>query len=170
MRLGFFSKPEVLLPVPFFKQDRSFTCGPTAVQMACAFWGARLSESKLVKLAHSSPFGTSHGGLLQSVLDAGLYCYLNADTSIEEIKYLLRSGWPVIVNYTEPSTNDGHYAVAVGFSERSIILNDPWNGPNFKLPWPEFERRWYDHGLHRSSHWLLAVADQPFTLGRTYAP
>lgn len=163
-------RPDVLLSVPYFRQDTNYSCGPATIQMICAFYGYRESERDLMRLAKTTTTGTSHGNLISATLKFGLYVYLNTDTTLQEIKYFLDSGIPVVVNYTEPSTEDGHYAVAVGYSAKHLILHDPWNGPHFHLPWREFERRWYDHGVHKSHHWLLAVSDKPFAVGRQYAP
>lgn len=79
-------------------------------------------------------------------------------------------GIPVIVDYTEPTSNEGHYAVVIGFNKKRIILNDPWNGKDFSLPYKEFERRWIDHNGRWSNRWYLVLSKKEFSTGRQYFP
>lgn len=166
----FKSSPAVLLAVPFYKQDTTYTCGPVSLQMVLEFFGRRHSEKELSQLAKTEHLGTAHGEMVRAVTALGLYCYVNSDAALEEVKYFLNLGQPVIVNFIEPSSDEGHYAVAVGYDKRHLILHDPWNGPYFRLSFADFVRRWYDDGARRSHHWLMAVADRPFNLGRQYFP
>lgn len=165
-----FKRPEVLLSVPFYKQDTHYTCGPTSLQMVLEFFGVRHGEKDLAILAKTEHEGTAHGDLIMAVTRLGFHCYVNSGSDLSEIKHFLKLGFPVIVNYMEPSDDDGHYSVAVGYDKKTIILHDPWNGPYFTLKQEEFARRWYDDGAHRSHHWLMVVANRPFNIGRQYLP
>jgi ABC-type bacteriocin/lantibiotic exporter with double-glycine peptidase domain len=157
------------LAVPFYKQDKHYTCGPASLQMTLQFFGLRISEEELARLAKTSHAGTAHADLVCAARELGFHCYVNADAQLEEIKYFLNLGLPVVVNYVEPTDEDGHYAVAIGYTKNKIVLHDPWNGPNFTLSQEEFLRRWHDStgSTHR---WLLVLSNQGFNLGRHYAP
>lgn len=160
----------VRLTVPFYKQDTHYTCGPASLQMVLQFFDFRMSEEEIAKLARTSHTGTAHSDLVCAARDLGFHCYVNADAHLEEVKYFLNLGLPVIVNYTEPSNEDGHYSVAVGYSRKKIFLHDPWNGPSFSLSQDEFLRRWHDDTGRATHRWLLVVSDKGFNLGRHYAP
>ena len=47
-----------------------------------------------------------------------------------------------IVGYVEPCDEEEHWSVVVALNEERIVLNDPWNGPQFTLRWADFFRRW----------------------------
>ena len=99
----------------------------------------------------------------------GLYCYVNKDGTLEQIKNFLEEGIPVVVNYIEPSAEDGHFAVVVNLTDSVIVLNDPWNGENFVLNREEFLNRWHSK-YDDASRWYLAVSDKDFDLGKRYRP
>ena len=158
------------LAIPFFHQKTEFTCGPASLEMVMRFLGKRVSEEKIRREAGTArEHGTSHQGMIEAATKEGFYCYINEASSLHEAKHFLELHIPVIVDYTEPSDDEGHYAVVTGFSDNAIILNDPWNGRNFSISEKEFLRRWYDRDL-RSNRWLIIVSDCDFNVGRQYKP
>jgi predicted double-glycine peptidase len=48
------------------------------------------------------------------------------------------------VNYFNPVTRVGHFAVIKGVEDRHVVLADPQNGDNFKLSFEEFEKLWHN--------------------------
>src|SRR3989344_446487 len=136
---------------PFFWQDTEYTCGPASLQMVLSFLGDFKSEIELAKKAETSKeTGTSHSGMIETAKGEGFFVYINSDSNAEEMKYFLALGHPVIVDFLEPSSDIGHYAVttAIGrgglFFREMICLNDPWNGRDYKISLKEFEKRWRD--------------------------
>lgn len=164
------------LEVPFRKQVNDYMCGPAAMQMVLAFFGQQASQRKIRKLMSTSPKelkdrGTDNHKLVRGIQKAGLYAYVNEDSSLEELKFLLSQGHPIIVSYIEPSEDEGHIAVVIGFNSllKQIILNDPWNGQGFKVSDIQFLRRWHSHwDGHR--RWLMAISKEPFKIGRQFYP
>ena len=160
-----------MLKFKFFKQDNEYSCGPTCLEMVFSYFGRRISKEKLEKLAKTTKSGTSHVNMIKVAIKEGFYCYIHNNSSINQIKHFIDIKLPVIINYIEPSSNDGHYAVIVGYNKNSIILDDPWNGKNFKISIKEFNKRWYDyHKKHKYSRWILVVSKKKFNLGKQYAP
>jgi len=83
------------------------------------------------------------------------------EATIDDVVSCLDNGIPVMVNYIEPTDEEGHYAIIHGYTETEFILHDPWNGENFTLGRSEFENRWYDHQSGELvSRWLLVVKPQ----------
>lgn len=161
------------LDIPFYKQDRTYTCGPVALQMAAAFLGKHASERDLARMAHTNATeGTAHAGMIAAARAEGLYCYVNEGSSLEEITQFLRLGIPIIVDYTEPSGEEGHYAVVAGRDDGKLVLNDPWNGKDFKISEKEFLARWHDK--HPSGflceRWMMALSREAFPTGKQYVP
>lgn len=163
------------LKIPFFRQNDDFCCGPASLQMAFAFFKKFENQKKLERKAKTSHNGTTHKNMINLALKGGFYCYVNENSNILEIKDIIKSGLPVIVNFIEPSENEGHYAVVSGFAKSNIVLNDPWNGRNFKMPIQDFEKRWYYiFEKHKYPNWLMAISKKDFKIdtssGRKYNP
>jgi|SRR3989344_1751499 len=160
------------LNIPFYKQDTEYTCGPTSLQMAFSFLGKFKSEHTLAREAKTNKDGTTHEGMIETALREKFYCYVNEGSSIEEIKYFIHLGFPVIIDYTEPSGEDGHYAVVSGYQDGYVVLNDPWNGKNFKISEKEFISRWHDcHPTHHMCvRWMMVLSKTEFSMGKQYVP
>lgn len=157
------------IQVPFFKQDTDYTCGPVALQMILKFLSDYKSEESLAKkLKTKKETGTEISNMIDVVSREGFYSYTNEDSTLEEIEYFINSGFPVLVEYIEPSDNISHFSVVIGISRGEIVMNDPWNGKNFKISANEFEKRWRSGcGIKR---WLMVVSDKDFNLGKQHLP
>ena len=150
------------LKVPYFKQDSINNCGPVALQMVFNFLGRFESEKALAKkVSVSERTGTSHMSMIKAVHGIGFYCRTFRNATIGELKGLIEDGFPVIVNYIEPSYNQGHYAVVIGFEQGMLLINDPWNGKNFRLSQKEFLIRWHN-STGTSRRWMMIVSDVSF--------
>ena len=160
------------LKIPFYQQDTDHTCGPASLQMVLSFLGDFKSEKKLSEEAHTNhDIGTRHDAMIETARKEGFYCYVNNDSSWDEIKNFLALGLPVIIHFAEPQTEEGHYAVVVGFEKGEIILNDPWNGKNFTMKKKEFLPRWRGtQGNHQYKKWIMIISKNDFNLGKQYSP
>jgi ABC-type bacteriocin/lantibiotic exporter with double-glycine peptidase domain len=160
------------LEVPYFKQDTNYTCGPTALQMVMAYYGIRESERGLAKTLHTSAVtGTGLRYMLEVSRQHGLYAYVNNDSSLEEIAYLITAfKVPCIIRYLETDDDEDHYAVVVDVSNGEITLHDPWHGPSTHITIGDFEKRWTCDHLGTCSRWLIAITPEPLPMGRQYRP
>ncbi|OHA60085.1 MAG: hypothetical protein A2589_00140 [Candidatus Vogelbacteria bacterium RIFOXYD1_FULL_46_19] len=146
-----------VLQTPYYKQDKVYTCAAAALQSVLGHWGCHKSEAWLERKLKTDPrHGVSHRRLEGVSRQLGFACTFAGRGSLALIGYYLKKGSPVMVNYIEPATNQGHYAVVVGLSETEVILNDPWLGERFKLKQNEFMRRWHN-GRKNSKHWMLVL-------------
>lgn len=48
-----------MLNVPYFQQNRYYTCGPVCLRMVLAYWGYETDEVSLSMLCGTNIFGTS---------------------------------------------------------------------------------------------------------------
>ncbi len=160
------------LKIPFFKQDTGYTCGPVSLQMAMDFLGKFKGELPLARELHTSEKdGTHHKNMIETSVKEGFYCYANNDSSLEEVERFLKEKLPVIVHFTEPSEDAGHYSVVAGIEKGNVILNDPWNGRNFKISKKEFMERWHGkEGKKIDKKWILVLSKEDFCLGKQYLP
>ena len=156
--------------VPYHEQLNSYTCGPATLQMVMGYFGVHKNQRELAKKMKTKPWkGTDNKDLIRRATHEGFYCYVNNESTIFEIKHFLAMGLPVIVNYIEPSEDEGHYAVIVGYFFRWLILNDPWNGERFKISEKKFLARWYD-SRKRYPRWIMVLSKKDMHFGKQYRP
>ncbi len=160
-----------IIPVPYYKQKTNYTCGPSSIKMVLGFFGIRESERKLAREARTDKkSGTDHHSLIELSRKKGFYCYIQEKSSIHIIKHFISQELPVIINYVEPSSNDGHYAVVVGYRKGGIIMNDPINGKNFYLNYKELYGRWSGGKYNKSKRWIMVISKKPVIRGKQYGP
>ena len=164
------------LNIPYYRQKNIYSCGPAALQMVFSFLGKKETQKKLMKLADINKkeiksVGIPNHRMVEAARRSKFYCYVNENSLLTEVKYYIQLGLPVIVSYIEPTYDDPHFGVVSGYSNlrRKIILNDPWNGKNFKMSEVQFMRRWYS-GLSNVNHWMLVINKKPFKIGRQFFP
>ena len=156
--------------VPFYRQDTDYTCGPTSLQMVFSFFGSFKSEAELTKnLLANSEVGTKHQHMIDVATRNGFFCYVNNASTFSELKVFLNKGLPIIVDFTEPTGGEPHYAVITGISRRRVILNDPANGEDFELSEKDFLSHWRDSST-RSERWMMVISKEDLELGRQYRP
>ena len=158
--------------VPYHHQHTDYTCGPTALEMVFDHFKKHVKERTIARIARTTKkYGTFHKGMIDAARKEGFYCYVHENASISQVRHFLDEGLPVIVHYKEPVDNDGHYAVAVGYGKNALVLNDPWNGRNFRVSFKEFEKRWHDEIKgNQYTKWVMVVSPEKFELGKEYAP
>lgn len=159
------------LVIPFYRQNNSYSCGPASLQMVFSFFNKHEAQKTLMIKAHTTQDGTMHHNIIEVARKEKFYCYVNNNSTIHEIKHFIDSGYPVIVNYTEPSSEEGHYSIIKGYDRRGILMNDPWNGQNFRLSEKDFLSRWHDHYNHNEyKKWLMVISKTDLQVGRQYLP
>lgn len=167
------------LKLPYYKQETKWSCGPASLQMAMSFLGEFSTQDEIIKkmnlkLSQMDEFGDGidNEQLVAVAQKMGFYCYVNQNTTVEEIKYFINLGLPVIVNYIEPREEDGHFSVVHGYgglTQKKIILHDPFNGKNLKLSEKKF-LGWWKSGYQTHTRWMLVLSKKPFKVGRQYDP
>jgi len=153
----------MLLEVPYHRQKEIYTCGPAALKMVYGFFGKKTKERYLARELKTTKDGTKNSDLIKSARRKGFYCFVHDNSSVEEIKHFITKNLPVIVNYIEPRNNDGHYAVVVGFKKKKLVLNDSWNGENFKISIRKFNERWHSSN-YNPKRWMMVISKKKFNL------
>lgn len=158
------------LKIIYYKQKKDFTCGPACLQMVFNFFGKKRKQQYISKLANTThKSGTRNIDMINAVRKEGFYYHVYENGTLDQIRYFVDCGLPVIIEYVEPSGNEVHFSVVIGYNSRNIIMNDPWNGKDFALSIKKFGSRWYDtHKNHTCTCWLMAVSDKKINLGKKY--
>lgn len=142
---------------PYYKQDTNYSCGAASLQMILKHFGIVESERNLIKdLEIDHEDGMSHGPLITKIESLGLHYHIGKEANLGDVESFVEKGQPVLVEYIEPSNNEGHYAVMIGHDRGHVTLNDPWNGEHFKLKKSDFVKRWHDES-GKFTRWYMVV-------------
>ncbi len=132
-----------MIKLKLFKQSPGY-CGPACLKMVLSAYGINKSENHLAELTKTSrKTGCWEKDIVKTAKRFGLNGYVKQNSSIKELKRLVKKGIPVIVDWFSPE-EAGHYSVVVGFEKNKILLADPHFGKikKHKIDW--FEERWFD--------------------------
>jgi len=151
---------EVKIKFPYREQKNGYFCGPAVVQMVLAFYNIVISQDTLARKMGTSPnSGTSHKELENIFKNYGFRIQSRNNGNLGLVRKYLLARIPVIVNYTD-TYGTGHYAAVIGFSDESIILNDPVFGRNYQLKIRYFLKNWHGYHNHVNRRWLLAILNK----------
>lgn len=158
-------QPTVMLSLPDVRQATDYTCGPSALQAALAYWGIEVREDELAKAAHTtSEDGSGRFALAKAARGYGVTATLVQPMGMPALEAAVRKGLPVIVAIQawkdQPGINyatdwdDGHYVVVIGFDKDHIYVEDPSIlGSKGVMTRAEFLTRWHDEDTGPSDHY-----------------
>lgn len=144
------SASEVELVVPFYYQNKTYYCGPAALEMVFDYYGDDISQTEIAEVTRAHPnvtyledleraarfsnLSTSLGDEMPnnitgySLRKSGYASFLNYNLSLENLRTLISIGEPVIVlTWYAQNHEQGHFRVVVGFNETHLFMHDPWN-------------------------------------------
>ena len=132
-----------------FQQQTNFSCGAAVARTALfSLTGLEVDEAELTSvLGTTEELGTKRESFQKIVgfaekLGARLCCDTGTEGSYERVAELLTSGHVVFLNYFEPEDDDPHWTTVQTVSDTTIVLADPWHGPDYRLGLDDFVRRW----------------------------
>lgn len=147
------------ISVPFFRQKTDYTCGPACLRMLFAMHGKTVGEDAIARdTSTRERTGTARTAMLRAARKHGFVCRMSSNATWKDIIANLEKGMPVLINYREPSEEEGHYALVVGTSGKNVLLHDPWNGQEFSLDAKELKRRWLGHRTKNIEQgWMMTI-------------
>lgn len=150
------------ISVPFFRQKTEYSCGPACLRMMFAYHHTRVGEEVISESAGTNPrTGTARAAMLRAARMHGFVCRMSSNGTWSDVLQSLKEGMPVLINYREPSKEEGHYALVTGIRGDRVLLNDPWNGHPFSLPINELKRRWLGHRTREKNiGWMMTVSSR----------
>ncbi|MEK7566636.1 MAG: cysteine peptidase family C39 domain-containing protein [Patescibacteria group bacterium] len=131
------------IKIPYYRQENGYFCGPATLKMALEFFGKKISQKKLAKIAGTNKKrGTLRKDMVKTARRFGFKAKAFYWGDFKAIKSFLAEKKMVIVIFVEPSEGENHYAVVAGVDPKMIVLNDSLNGRNFRMSRKEFVARW----------------------------
>lgn len=135
-----------------YKQSDDSRCGPAVVRSILNHYDIKISEDEAAKACnHTYKKGCTNHDIKNALLNYGIGAHIWNDATIDELRYHVKEGRPVIVDWftsgARPSLADvpnGHSSIVVGFKNSYIYLADPEVGDIRKIPIPDFLRVWFD--------------------------
>ena len=119
-------------------------CGPASLKIVLDYYGIHYSQEQIAKKTNASHTkGCAEKDMAKFAKKLGLKAYIKQNSSIKELKILLKQGIPVIVDWFSPE-QAGHYCVVAGIKGNNIFLSDPHFGKIIKHKISWFEERWFD--------------------------
>lgn len=147
-------------------QHTDYSCGPSCLKMVFDHLGKDYSEEKLISLCHTSKkTGTSHEHLIDEIKKEGFEYYIKTKGRLQDLIESIESGYLAIINYLDPFSKEGHYAVVTGYTNdrTEIILADPCNGNDYTIPWTVLRKMWHNEH-HTSQGWYVIVGRESINL------
>lgn len=146
---GFVAKESVRLDVPQMRQYNSYSCAGHSLTMVMSYFDQELHDPMEVwdKTGSSSSVVMSLGNDMSGLRKAAKsYGFENVEfvqgMNLEELKYLLNQGKPVVINVRNFYGNSSHAVVVTGYDSESIYFNDPANG-RVSLSYDDFKSKWW---------------------------
>lgn len=146
---------EQLLVRPY-RQQKEYTCGPASLRIVLNYYGKKLKEKRIVKIAHASRYeGTRQALMVLAFRKLGYKTIVRFPATVKDIESFVRKEVPVIVNYQ--AWGYGHYSVVVGFNNTHLLLLDPLKGARRKIRKDLFAKRWHGSQQGEKRRWMLAA-------------
>jgi len=159
----------IKVPVPDTTQETDYTCGASALQAVCKFYGVGpVTEPEFVEHMRMPETGSDPEHLIRGVRRYGLEHREFNPMTITQLTRCLDRGRPVLImlqawggrrSYRRVY-KDGHWVVAIGYHRRGVYFEDPSiHAARGFMSYHELEVRWHDWGpnYEEMDHYGLAV-------------
>jgi tetratricopeptide (TPR) repeat protein len=125
-------------------------CGPVSLAAVASYFGLGITQFDAAEVVKGSPEdrNVSPQEMVDYLHSLGLGAVYRVNGNQELLKQLVASGVPVVVHQwlvrPQDSVLVGHYRVVRGYDAQSahFIANDPYTGPQFVIPYAQFEELW----------------------------
>lgn len=152
----------IRVPVPDTTQQTDFTCGASALQAVCRYYGVGPEdEDQFRKDMKMSRSGSDPEHIIRGAKKYGLQVKWFHRMTIGTLKRYLGQRKPVVMmlqawgrhrNGRKRRTykgiwNDGHWVVAIGYDKEGVFFEDPsLQAIRGYLSFSELDERWHDIG------------------------
>ena len=159
----------IKVKLPDVRQETNYSCGASAFQAIAEMYGVGPQEESWYRdaLDTDPEEGTAPENIRELADQLGLQSVAKQGMTSADLKQWLDQGIPVLIliqAWGNPDgysgTNDGHYVVAIGYTDDDLIVEDP----SLRLTrgfigWEDLDARWHDAAVDGTAydHWGMAV-------------
>lgn len=159
----------IKVKLPDVRQETSYSCGASAFQAVAEMYGVGPQDEGWYRdaLGTDPEEGTSPESIRELADQLGLQTIAKQKMAVDELKLWLDRGVPVLIliqAWGNPDgydgTNDGHYVVAIGYTDDDLIVEDPsLRLTRGFIDWESLDKRWHDAGADGETydHWGMAI-------------
>lgn len=124
-------------------------CGPATLAMGLSYWGWKGTQANTATALKPDPNdrNVSPEELAAYARQAGLSAQIRVGGSLELLKRLVSSGFPVLLEKSVMLPDggwEGHYTLATGYSDLlgRVTTQDSLQGPNFPVTYADLVSQW----------------------------
>ena len=144
-----------IMDFPSLRQTYVYDCGANAVQSILTYYGDDMKESEIMEAMGTTPEdGTDYRRILKFFQEKGFKVKARKNLTLELLRKLIELGIPVMlpvqayrdkpdITYKDDK-DDGHWVVAIGYTENAVIFCDPSSVLDTFMTIKELEERWHD--------------------------
>ena len=145
--------------IPYYKQEKSWTCGAACMKMILESFGIKKTEKQLAKsLETNKVIGTWEFELPELAERHKLTYVVERNGTIKDLRRYLREGFRIIVCYYLLKEKTAHYSIIHDINRNYIHFLDPYFGENHKLKLDYFKRTWKSDPIHeKDKKWFIAI-------------
>lgn len=158
----------IKIELPDVRQETDYSCGASAFQAIAEMYGVGPEDESWYRDALDSDEneGTSPNNIRELADQLGLHSIAKSGMTADELKAMLDKRIPVMLliqAWGDPATygkdDNGHYVVAIGYTEDELIVEDPsLRMTRGYIAWEDLDKRWHDVGEgQKYDHWGMAI-------------
>jgi len=140
-------------------QINNHFCGPAVVVTTLRAFGIHATQRQIARIARTKKsVGTSTKELVSVLRRFGVHVTDGDGNTLNKIRKEIQKR-VVIVCYTEPHQEEGHYGIVAGFKGKNILIYTPDERgyAPISIPIKEFESRWKDPLFTKTIRWAAIV-------------
>ncbi len=140
------------LPVPFVPQEKD-TCAAAALAMVLGYWERPIRHEEIAAALLEPELRGIPGSRLTEFARQHGFTAIAYEGDLTQLRDYVAKGRPLIVAW-KLGRDRYHDVVVVGFDDEggAVMVNDPAEGAERRIPLRTFEKRWAGAG-----HWTLLV-------------
>ena len=142
-----------------YKQEKDWTCGPSALRNALSNLGFEYSEEYLIKLLNTNPERGTWSNKFIKIKSISLIKIIEKeDINLNELANLIKKGFQIITCFYVKSDKVDHYSLIKEINNKEIIFKDSWFGNNYKMSLDQFKEIWFtDPNFENRKRWIFAI-------------
>lgn len=135
------------LTVPYYAQEKSYSCGPASLRMIFGYYDLQIDEQEIRGFAGTDRNGTTRKELVQVAKEYYFRVKTRSHGTLEDIIDILDKEIPVLVDW---HIGEGHFSVLYGYEQYGdkqglLYIHDPANSHRHILSQKSFLGVWsYD--------------------------